>query len=156
MTLLLDIDGVLVTTPPWRPVELHPDGFLKFNAKAASNLAYILAQTNAAVVLTTTHRITYSLEEWQGLLKTRGLTPSAITKVNERTTVNSMPNRATEIAEWVFRHGAGETYVVLDDDLSLHGLPGVLKNRCVLTKPLIGLDAEATANVLAILSDKSC
>ena len=42
-------------------------------------------------------------------------------------------------------------YVVLDDDLSLHGLPPDLKSRCVLTKPLLGLDAAATQRALHIL-----
>ena len=38
MFVLLDIDGVLVTTPPWKSVELLSDGFMKFNETAVKNL----------------------------------------------------------------------------------------------------------------------
>lgn len=151
MVILLDLDGVLITTPSWRTLEIEPDGFFKFNTYATRNLAAILAETNASLVLTTSHRINYSLTEWATFLKTRGLLPSAITKVNERTTLSPVGSRAGEIAAWVTTQGATANYVVLDDDLSLHGLPPAIKSRCVLTKPLLGLDTDATERVLHIL-----
>ena len=123
MVILLDLDGVLITTPAWRAVETEPDGFFKFNARATTNLAALLAATHAAVVLTTSHRLTYSLAQWTAFL----------------------------IAAWVAQPGAPANYVVLDDDLSLHGLPLAIKNRCVITKPLLGLDADAAQRALHIL-----
>ena len=42
-------------------------------------------------------------------------------------------------------------YVVIDDDLSINGLPNSIKEKCVLTKPLIGLDEEAMYKVMSIL-----
>src|SRR5437773_605971 len=101
MTILLDIDGVLVTTPAWRDVEHLSDGFLKFNERAASNLSKIIDTTNAAIVLTTTHRINYSVDQWKELLQTRGIYPSSITKLNDLTTLSDMADRAKEIKEWV-------------------------------------------------------
>lgn len=151
MVILLDLDGVLITTPAWRAVETEPDGFFKFNAQATANLATILAATNAAVVLTTSHRINYSLAQWTAFFATRGLVPAAITKVNDRTTLPPPGARADEIAAWLAQPSAPANYVVLDDDLSLHGLPPALKNRCVITKPLLGLDADATRQALHIL-----
>jgi hypothetical protein len=59
--------------------------------------------------------------------------------------------RAAEITAWVATQGATTNYVVLDDDLSLHGLSPAIKSWCVITKPLLGLDAEATQQALHIL-----
>jgi hypothetical protein len=151
MVILLDLDGVLITTPAWRAVETEPDGFFKFNARATANLAALLAATNAAVVLTTSHRLNYSLAQWAAFFHARGLVPTAITKVNNRNTLPPAGSRAAEIAVWVAQPGAPANYVVVDDDLSLHDLPASIKNRCVITKPLLGLDADAAQRALHIL-----
>jgi hypothetical protein len=55
------------------------------------------------------------------------------------------------IAPWVAKQDTNANYVVLDDDLSLHGLPLAIKSRCVITKPLLGLDAASTQKALPIL-----
>ena len=151
MVILLDLDGVLITTPAWRPVELAPDGFFVFNAQATENLAHLLAETNAAIVLTTSHRINYALGDWWRFFHARGLHPAALTKVNDRTTLRPSGSRADDLAAWVARPDTTENYVVLDDDLSLHGLPPAIKARCVLTRPLIGLDETASRQALNIL-----
>ena len=150
MVVLLDLDGVLITTPAWRAVEAAADGFCQFNGRATTNLAAILAETQAALVLTTSHRISYSVAQWTTLLNARGLFPSAISKVNDRDTLPPPGSRAGEIATWVTQQEA-VNYVVLDDDLSLHGLPAAIESRCVFTKPLLGLDATATRQALHIL-----
>lgn len=131
MTVLLDIDGVLVTASAWRPAEQHPDGFLKFNAKASHNLARLIDETHAAIVLTTSHRINYSVDEWKKLLATRGIHSPLISKINDVTTLAGMADRATEIGEWVSKLRTRAEYVVLDDDLSINGLPLAIKSRCV-------------------------
>ncbi|MDJ0365831.1 HAD domain-containing protein [Hymenobacter sp. H14-R3] len=153
MIILLDLDGVLITTPAWRAVEQHADGFLQFNAQATANLAHLLRETGAAILLTTSHRINYSLAEWAAFLRTRGLVPAALSKVDERTSLWPASTRAAEITAWVSQHGAAENYVILDDDLSLHSLPPALKNRWVPTKPLIGLDDAATQQAFTILQE---
>ena len=107
MIILLDLDGVLITTPGWQPVEQHADGFLKFNPEATRNLIRLTQVTNAAFVLTTTHRITYSASEWRAIFNGRGIFPSAIFKVNEAVSVAEVSNRASEIAAWVGTQVAG-------------------------------------------------
>jgi hypothetical protein len=59
--------------------------------------------------------------------------------------------RATEIQEWVEKHDCTTNYVIIDDDLSLNNLPQDIKNKWVQTKPMIGLDKQATERVLRIL-----
>lgn len=44
MKNILDIDGVLVTTPGWKRPEILADGFIKFNEKAVQNLANLLKE----------------------------------------------------------------------------------------------------------------
>jgi len=153
MTVLLDIDGVLVTTPAWQATEHLPDGFLKFNEKAANNLAKIIDSTNAAVVLTTTHRINYSVDKWRELLETRGIFPSSVAKLNDLTMLSDMGDRAREIKEWVDKENNDRNFVIIDDDLSINGLPSSITEKFVLTKPMIGLDEEATLQAIKILLD---
>ena len=151
MIILLDIDGVLITTPGWQSVEQHEDGFLRFNPRATRNLIRITDATNAAFVLTTTHRISYSTHEWMAIFNNRGVFPSAIYKINEASSVAEISERASEIAEWVSSQVVGTNYVVIDDDLSINRLPQFIKARCILTKPLIGLDEQAADIALSLL-----
>ncbi len=151
MMILLDIDGVLVTTAAWRPVEILADGFMKFNGKAAANLQKLILETGATIVLTTTHRINYSTDTWKDIFKLRGISANTISKINDRNSIPVMLDRATEIKEWFHNGGNKQHFVVIDDDPSLNGLPTILKNKCVITKPLIGLDEEATTSALRIL-----
>lgn len=150
MKILLDIDGVLVTVPAWRKVDLLTDGFMKFNARAAKNLAQIIDQTKATIILTTTHRINYSIDEWKMLLQTRGIYSPAIEKINDVRDLNCMPSRATEIQEWVDRQ-VDDNFAIIDDDLSVNSLSASIKEKLVLTKPMIGLDDEATNKAIEIL-----
>ena len=151
MTILLDIDGVLVTVPAWRSVKLLSDGFLEFNERAVKNLIKLINETKASIVLTTTHRFNYSVPEWKELLKTRGINPSSISKVNELESLSDIAYRSVEIEQWINLHTDITNYVIIDDDLSLNGLPLAIKQKCVLTKPLIGLDDEATEKAFKIL-----
>lgn len=155
MTILLDIDGVLVTTPIWRPTEQLSDGFMKFNENAAENLAILYKETNASIVLTTTHRISFDETKWKEIFRMRGLDFHTITKLNDKTRIDELADRATEIVAWVEQSGKNENYVIIDDDLSLHGLPEEIKERWVPTKTLIGFDKEAKAKALSILTMKA-
>jgi hypothetical protein len=150
MTILLDIDGVLVTTPGWKQTEILADGFMKFNKAASENLAILFKETNAAIVLTTTHRINFDESQWKEIFKTRGLNFQKISKVNDKTKIEQLADRATEIDEWVKQFGQNENYVIIDDDLSLGSLTTEIKERWVSTKPLIGFDKDAKEKALAI------
>ncbi len=151
MTVLLDIDGVLVTTPSWRITEQHSDGFLKFNERAEKNLIRLITETNASIVLTTTHRINYSIEKWKEIFNNRGIPVETIAKVNMKQAVGEMLDRGNEIKEWVENFGTGRRFVIIDDDLSINNLTIEIKDKWVMTKPLIGLDEDGTDRALKIL-----
>ncbi|HMG08229.1 MAG TPA: HAD domain-containing protein, partial [Mucilaginibacter sp.] len=110
MVILLDIDGVLVTEPSWKKVETDPDGFMLFNKRSAENLAFILSETNAAVVLTTTHRISFNLDKWIEIFASRGLNIHTISKINDKQVLAEMSDRGTEIKEWVDKEGHQQNY----------------------------------------------
>ena len=87
----------------------------------------------------------------EGIACTRGIYPSSIAKLNDKVALHEMADRATEIREWIDRQDPDEKFVVIDDDLSINSLPSYIKEKCVLTKPLIGLNDEVTEKVLRIL-----
>ncbi len=131
MTLLLDIDGVMVTTPSWQRPELSADGFMKFNEHAVANLALLLEATAASVVLSTTHRVNFDLETWKQLFASRGLEPVSIAKINARVTLDPKITRAGEVLDWINNPRSDKHYVIIDDDSSLHALPQAVKDRWV-------------------------
>jgi HAD domain in Swiss Army Knife RNA repair proteins len=150
--ILLDIDGVLVTTPGWRQPEIDNDGFLKFNERAARNLSKIILQTSADIILTTTHRNNYSVDRWRTILENRGIIVQDIKTIDQCGIYFAVGTRADEISKWIDDYGNDEQYVIIDDDNSLDSLPTKTKAHWVKTKPLIGLDDEATDKALQILN----
>ena len=151
MKILLDIDGVLITTPGWRVTEKHIDGFLKFNEKAETNLIRLIIETNATIVLTTTHRISYSIEKWKEIFNNRGIPVKCIEKINSVNSISLMLDRGLEIKEWIENYGTGLKYVILDDDLSINALPHEIKEKWIATKSMIGLDENGTDRAIQIL-----
>jgi hypothetical protein len=150
-TILLDIDGVLVTTPGWKRVELLKDGFLEFNKRATDNLIKLLSSAATEIILTTSHRKNYSLPQWKDILEARGIPVNDLKKIDESEALHTK-SRADEIIDWIKMYGNGKNYVIIDDDSSLDNLPLRYKNKWVKTKPLIGLDDEATNKALHILN----
>ncbi len=143
MIILLDIDGVLETTPSWKKLELEPDGFMKLNKSCLENLITFYSLTNASVVLTTTHRINYTEAQWKEIFKARGLVFDSISKLNNKTAINQLLEKGIEIQEWAETFGAGKNYIIIDDDLSLNKMPNSIKERWITTQPHKGFDKEA-------------
>jgi hypothetical protein len=149
MLILLDIDGVLVPANPWKKPEFMQDGFPVFNARSVQALQKILSETNASVLLTTSHKTKYNVSQWRDLLKLRGINPKKI----QRLSTNSLQTtRVDEILDWYgTKHTPGEDFVIIDDDKMLNGLPPDIKNKLVLTSPSIGLTDELADEAISIL-----
>ena len=150
MKILLDFDGVMVTTPTWRSVERLEDGFMAFNSYCVANLARVLSITPADIVLTTTHRIHHSEAEWYQLLLNRGIKTDKVSKVNSASTFKDLSIRCIEVLEWVDAHSS-ENFVIIDDDKSLRDLPTDIKARWVETNFHQGLTKLDSDRVLDIL-----
>ena len=63
--LLLDIDGVLITTPPWKQDVIHNDGYSEFNETNVANLNKLLSKIdNVEIWLSSTRRLKKRLAEF--------------------------------------------------------------------------------------------
>lgn len=146
MLILLDIDGVMVSGASWRTPEILSDGFAGFSRRAVSSLQKIISETGASIVLTTSHKSTYSLSQWKDLFKTRGLNVS-IDKLDDNV---GRLSRKDEILHWLDNKHPKD-YVIIDDDKSLNGLPAAIKQKFVLTSSIVGLNEENALSAIDVL-----
>ena len=78
MRLFLDIDGVMVQAKPWQTPTLLEDGFPIFSKVAVISLNKIVSRFNPNVVLTTSHRNRYDINEWKNIFQRRGINISRL------------------------------------------------------------------------------
>src|SRR5580698_8330019 len=97
MLILLDIDGVLVLANSWKKPEFLEDGFPAFNSRSVRAFQRILAETNADVVLTTSHKTKYNVTQWRDLLKLRNIHPKNVMRLASNSLETS---RKDEIIHW--------------------------------------------------------
>ena len=136
MKLLLDIDGVMVPISPWKRPDFLSDNFPMFSSKATKALQRILDETKATIVLTTSHKSTYSIADWIAIFQRRGIELNSLERLPENT---AFLNRREEILNWLNEQDALETFIILDDDKSLNDLPSNLKENLLQTSSMIGL-----------------
>jgi sugar-specific transcriptional regulator TrmB len=145
MKLLLDIDGVMVPISSWKRPEFLSDNFPMFSSKATNALKRILEETNATIVLTTSHKSRYTLTEWITIFKRRGIEVDTLERLPENTLYK---NRSEEILNWLSEQNSLESFIILDDDKSLNGLPSNLKENLLQTSSMIGLTDELVGEFL--------
>jgi hypothetical protein len=149
MLILLDIDGVLVPANSWKKPEFMEDGFPVFNPKAVIALQRILSETNASVLLTTSHKSKYKVAQWKELLKLRGINPK---KVHRLTSNSLQTSRKDEILQWYNQKRLpNEDFVIIDDDKMLNDLPENIRHNLILTSPSVGLTDELADEAISIL-----
>jgi len=136
MTIFLDIDGVLVPAAHWKKPELLEDGFPTFKREAIHALQTII-DLNTRVILTTSHRHSYTIEQWQSIFARRGLNFNYIDVVKSKVTKKNIA-----IESWFAENAKPETFIIIDDDTMLYALPQYLKDHLIVTSPLIGLTLE--------------
>jgi len=138
MLLLLDIDGVMETSPAWKTPKFLADGFYQFNTEAQENLKEIVTQFKPEIVLTTTHRVNYTLDEWRQIFQARGIHITKISKINEAQNNTEIRKRNVEIEAW-FHQNKEADFIILDDDKSLHALPQSIKDHWICIDALLGI-----------------
>jgi hypothetical protein len=148
MTIFLDIDGVMVPAKSWESPKLMEDGFAAFSIKAVGVFKQVI-NSNTRLILTTSHKSKYTLEEWKSILTNRGIQINKIEKLNNNQ--NYLLNRKEEISQWFQSHTIEDNFVILDDDTSLNELPNFIKSHLILTKPMIGLNESHLLLIREIL-----
>ena len=162
--IFLDIDGVL-NTEQWHlnegqnaPQDQYGDAF---DPEAVANLALIIAETGAEIVLSSTWKC-FGLDGIKEMWKDRGLpgkvvgiTPNTISdeillKVNLEE-VEAGFLKGYEIKEWLSKDGEQvQNYAIIDD---VEGFLPEQKSHLVLVNATFGLrkkDAEKTIKVLNV------
>jgi hypothetical protein len=144
MILLLDIDGVMVPQKSWKQPEILEDGFPVFSHFAVDALNDLI-DSDTKIFITSSHKSRYRPHEWQAIFKTRGIKPCPIYRLPENT--NNI-SRKEEILNWFKFQNIRESYLILDDDSSLQGLPKNLKDNLIQTSPMIGLRTSDLPQIL--------
>ena len=143
MLFFLDIDGVMVPAKGWKSPEFLNDGFPAFSTKATLILQNLILEDDT-IMLTTSHKSKFSIEEWINIFKNRGISVRKIKSLPEN--VNNL-SRKDEIINWFNVNNVDENFVIIDDDKSLNELPISLKNNLIQTSPYIGLTEEHSAAI---------
>lgn len=139
MLIFLDIDGVMVPAKGWKLPEFLSDGFPAFSSKA-SRVLQSLISGDTTIVLTTSHKSNYTIDEWKEIFRIRGIKINKIKSLDNNNLYNR--NRKEEILYWFNTNVVNEDFMIIDDDKSLNDLPKFLKENLILTSPLIGLADE--------------
>lgn len=145
MLILLDIDGVMVPANSWRRPEFLNDGFPVFSNGATKALQRLISETSADILLTTSHKSKYSVNEWKNIFDLRGITTNNITSLSENT-LNL--NRREEIMHWVNIQETLPNFIIIDDDKTLNGLPEFVKDNLLQTSGSIGLTEYLVDEIL--------
>ena len=151
MLLLLDIDGVMVPANSWRRPEILADGFTEFNIKAIAALNKVLTHTELEVVLTTSHKFKFTLNEWLNIFKTRNINLNKISRLPDN--VKNL-DRKGEILEWFNLDTSRDHFIILDDDKSLNALPEFLKSRLIQTSASVGFTDYLADEMLCLIEEK--
>lgn len=135
MLLFLDIDGVMVPEKRWKSPEFLDDGFPAFSSQAIQALQSLISE-DVTIMLTSSHKLKYTIEEWKTIFKNRGI---SIEKISALNTNSADLSRTEEIMNWFKLNKVSEDFAIIDDDKSLNSLPDYLKAHLILTNPMVGL-----------------
>ena len=152
MLVFLDIDGVMVPAKGWKSPDFLEDGFPAFSSKATSALQSLVSKDDVTVMLTTSHKSNYSVDEWKNIFKNRGINISHLETLPAN---NANHNRKDEIIDWLAHNLNDESFIIIDDDNSLNSLSGSLRERLIQTSPYIGLTEEHLSMIYSILQKDS-
>ena len=149
MLILLDIDGVMVRAKSWESPQALEDGFYGFEQRAVDALNAIIAGSHAEIVLTTSHKYSFTTDQWVNIFRNRGVNISTISRLDRN---DDRKDRKEEISLWFANYSGNEDFVILDDDKSLNGLSPILKDRLILTSAMVGLTKNHINDAISILA----
>ncbi len=135
--ILLDLDGVLITTKPWESDHLLEDGFAEFNKKSVDKLNEILDETGYDIVLTSARRYSVDIDKMNEFFKTRGI-KGQIIGYNRLFDLDLKWDRAKQIMAFLMLHRP-DNYLIIDDDKSIGRMNSSLCEKWIKTDPMIGL-----------------
>lgn len=146
--LILDLDGVLITTPPWKQDMIATDGYSEFNKICVQQLNRLLKAHLFEIWLSSSRRKSQSLSFFKQLFSNRGVhTPlTGMLPISQ-----DHQSRKQEI-EFFLEQKSPVHFLIIDDDKSLNALAPQLKSQLILTSYLKGFDEEKRIEALKKLS----
>jgi|GEM_PF-1309456 len=142
--ILLDLDGVLITTPSWRADQIHADAYADFNEKAVNNFNRLLQEVNADIWLTSSRRKSKSLSELNEIFRNRDILKGLTGVIPFE---NQELNRLEEITSFLSLNPV-RNYLILDDDNSLENLSQEKKAFWVKTYLIVGFSQDKLEEAL--------
>ncbi|WP_338763488.1 HAD domain-containing protein [Bernardetia sp. ABR2-2B] len=136
--IILDLDGVLITTPTWKADEMDFDSYSAFNKKCVENFNQLTENLECELWLSSTRRINKTLQEFREIFINRNITKEITGFLPKG---DYQISRLTEI-EAFLSHEPIENFLILDDDSSLHNLKQKDKKYWVQTRLTIGFNSE--------------
>ena len=157
--IFLDIDGVL--SPRWWNSDKQSDNYgCLFDAKAVANLAKIVEETDAEIVISSSWK-DMGLVELQNMWRDRDL-PGKIVDITpdymsdelllkeDSADMDYLYERGSEIQGWLLLHGDDVSrYVIIDD---MDDILPEQKSHFVQTDPEVGITEEDAYNAVIILN----
>jgi len=157
--IFLDIDGVL--SPRWWNSDKQSDNYgCLFDAKAVANLAKIIEETGAEIVISSSWK-NIGLVELQNMWRDRGLpgklvdiTPDymsdEILLKEDSANVDYLYERGSEIQGWLLLHGDDVgRYVIIDD---MDDILPEQQFHFVQTDPEVGITYDDVKKVVHLLN----
>lgn len=133
--IILDLDGVLVTKPPWRMDELDVDGYSKFNEHAIANFNMLTDDLDFELWLISDRRRGKTLEQLNKIFKNRNINK----QLDGMVPIYGYISRREELQKFISENKI-ENYIIIDDDSSLDELED--KDFWIKTKSLTGFGKE--------------
>jgi len=146
--LLLDLDGVLITTPSWKSDEMDVDNYSKFDKKCVANLNELLRLKPFTIWLSSSRRKSMPLDEFNRIFRRR-LIDQPITGYLD--VDGAWISRKDEIENFL-RVTDFKNFIALDDDTSLRGLSDAYRANWVETSLYKGFDNESLQKAKRICS----
>ena len=137
--ILLDLDGVLITTVPWESDKMHEDGYSDFNSICVTNLNRILKDTGYNIVMSSTRRRHTDIDKMNEYFKARGVDKEIVLYVPDYNVKGErFLTRREEIERFLEEHQP-KNYLILDDDKSLSGASEEIQSNWIQTYLMTGL-----------------
>ncbi|MEO0505721.1 MAG: HAD domain-containing protein [Bacteroidota bacterium] len=136
--LILDIDGVLITNPPWKADQILSDRYSEFNETCVGNLNELLNVAEFDIWLSSTRRMKKNLVEFNEIFGNRGIKQKLKGFLPEYA---DCKNRKEEVLKFITEFGPTD-FLIIDDDKSLNGLTESLKRKLILTELTKGFDSQ--------------
>ena len=150
-TLILDLDGVLITTPSWKADDIHSDGYSDFNQSCVVNLNKLLLVEKFEIWLSSTRRTVKTLKEFNKIFSNRNINNPI---KGFLPVYSSAKNRKEEIELFITQEKI-KKYLIIDDDKSLNGLENDIKSKLIITEFMKGFNNEKYLQATQLLSKNS-